>query len=86
MDARLLRVCHSGAALGSLGASYRTNNFVVAAPTAEMAQQIGDKAAEVLSPRPGPRWSGSEMPNWAQPCPITAQVADHLGAGGATSF
>jgi len=26
------------------------------------------------------------MPNWAQPCPITAQVGDHLGAGGATSF
>ena len=26
------------------------------------------------------------MPNWAQPCPITAQVGRHLGAGGATSF
>ena len=26
------------------------------------------------------------MPTWAGPCPITVQVGDHLGAGGATSF
>ncbi len=26
------------------------------------------------------------MPTWAEPCPITVQVGDHLGAGGATSF
>ena len=26
------------------------------------------------------------MPNWSQPCPITVQVGDQLGAGGATSF
>ena len=26
------------------------------------------------------------MPTWAEPCPITVQVGDHMGAGGATSF
>ena len=26
-------------------------------------------------------WLGQEMPNWSQPCPITAQVGDQLGAG-----
>ena len=26
------------------------------------------------------------MPNWAQPCMMTVQVAPHLGAGGATTF
>ena len=31
-------------------------------------------------------WLGKPMPNWSQPCPITVQVGDHLGAGGATSF
>src|SRR5205807_7799595 len=29
---------------------------------------------------------GHELPPWQSPCPITAHVADHLGAGGATSF
>jgi hypothetical protein len=85
MDARLLRLAIVVAACGSLGASYRTNNFIVTAPSAEMAQQIG-KAAEAYRRDLARDWLGQEMPNWAQPCPITAQVADHLGAGGATSF
>ena len=85
MDARLLRLAIVVAAFGSLGASYRTNNFIVTAPSAEMAQQIG-KAAEAYRRELARDWLGQEMPNWAQPCPITAQVGDHLGAGGATSF
>ena len=71
--------------MASLGASYRTDNFVVEAPTADMAEQIG-RAAEKYRRELAIDWLGKEMPNWAQPCPITAQVADHLGAGGATSF
>ena len=31
-------------------------------------------------------WLGAALPNWTQPCPIHAQVAPHLGAGGQTSF
>ena len=31
-------------------------------------------------------WLGRELPNWSRPCPIKAQVAPGLGAGGATSF
>ena len=30
--------------------------------------------------------SARRLPNWSQPCPIHAQVAPQLGAGGATSF
>ena len=85
MDAHLARCAVLAAALASLGASYRTNNFVVEAPTADMAQQIG-RAAEKYRRELAVEWLGKEMPNWAQPCPITTQVADHLGAGGATSF
>ena len=85
MDAHLLRCAVLVAAVSSLGASYRTNNFIVNAPTAEMAQQIG-QAAEKYRRDLAKDWLGPEMPNWAQPCPITAQVADNLGAGGATSF
>jgi hypothetical protein len=85
MDARLLRCAVLVAAFGSLGASYRTKNFIVSAPTPEMARQIGD-AAETFRCDLAKLWLGREMPNWAQPCPITAQVGDSLGAGGATSF
>ena len=31
-------------------------------------------------------WTGSPLPRWSRPCPIQAQVAPNLGAGGATSF
>jgi hypothetical protein len=85
MEAHLLRAACLVAALLSLGASYRTANFVVDAPTADAAQQIG-QAAERYRKELALDWLGHEMPNWAQPCPVTAQVADHLGAGGATSF
>ncbi len=85
MEAHLARVACLVAAFSSLGASYRTGNFVIDAPTGEMAQQIG-QAAERYRKDLALEWLGHEMPNWAQPCPITVQVGEHLGAGGATSF
>ena len=85
MDARLLRCAVLVAAFSSLGASYRTKNFVVSAPSPELAREIGD-AAETFRHDLAEEWLGQAMPNWAQPCPITAQVGPQLGAGGATSF
>jgi hypothetical protein len=85
MEAHFVRCAVLAAAVASLGASYRTNNFVVNAPTQQMAEQIG-QAAETYRRDLARDWLGHEMKNWAQPCPITAQVADGLGAGGATSF
>ena len=85
MDAHLARWVLVAAALSSLGAGYRTANFVVEAPTQQMSEQIG-KAAEKYRRELAIEWLGKEMPKWAQPCPITVQVAEHLGAGGATSF
>ena len=73
MDARLLRLAIVVAAFGSLGASYRTNNFIVTAPSAEMAQQIG-KAAETYRRDLAIEWLGQAMPNWSQPCVMTVQV------------
>ena len=70
---------------GTEAAGYRTANFIVEAPTDQLARTIGD-AAEQYRHTLAVEWTGSPLPRWSRPCPITAQVAPHLGAGGATSF
>ena len=49
-----------------------------------LARRIGD-AAEQYRHTLAIEWIGSPLPRWSRPCPITAQVAPHLGAGGATT-
>ena len=66
-------------------AGYRTTNFTVAAPSPQLAKEIGD-AAEQWRRELAIEWLGRELPAWGAPCPIKALVAPHLGAGGATSF
>jgi hypothetical protein len=93
MEARLLlpaRLLIAAAALSFSTATnaangYRTTNFVVSAPTPQLAKEIGD-AAEVWRKKLAIEWIGREMPPWSQSCPITARVAPRLGAGGATTF
>ncbi len=85
MEAPLLRIVILAASLSSVAASYRTTNFIVSASTPQLAQKIGD-AAESYRNELSQRWLGKTLPAWSSPCPITAQVAPHLGAGGATSF
>ena len=85
MEARIARAAVLVAALASVAAGHRTPNFVVEAPTPEIAQQVGTMA-EKFRHDLAVEWLGKPMPNWSQPCPITVQVGDHLGAGGATSF
>ena len=69
----------------ALAAGHRTANFVVEAPTEQLARRIGD-AAEQYRHDLAVEWTGTPLPRWTRPCPIQAQVAPHLGAGGATSF
>jgi hypothetical protein len=71
-------------ALASLGASYRTPNFVVEAPTYPIAQQIG-QYAEHYRKEKALLWLGQEMPQWPEPCPLRVTVSMN-GSGGATSF
>ena len=85
MDARIMRAAILTTVACCLGASYRTTNFVVQAPDARFAQQVGD-AAEMYRRDLAIEWLGHELPRWSQPCPITVLVGRHLGAGGATSF
>lgn len=70
--------------LPSLGASFRTVNFQVEAPTAAIAQQVG-QAAEHYRKEKAMQWLGHEMPAWPEPCPLKVKITLG-GAGGATSF
>lgn len=73
------------AASTGYAASARTQNFIVKAGTQELANEIAT-AAENFRRDLAIEWLGKELPNWEQPCPITAQVDPRHGAGGATSF
>jgi hypothetical protein len=68
----------------SMGAQYRTTNFVVFAPSPQVAQQVG-QYAETYRREKAIEWLGREMPQWPQPCPLYVQV-NMEGPSGATSF
>src|SRR4029078_494855 len=96
MEARFARVVPASTLLvwlcltplGSVAdasAGYKTTNFVVSAPTPQLAKEIGDQA-EVYRKQLAVEWLGKELPAWSKPCPITAQVQLNLGAGGETSI
>ncbi len=86
MEARLIRPALLAALLMvSMGASYRSANFIIETANPQMAARIS-QAAEQFRHDLAIEWLGQAMPNWAQPCIMTVQVAPHLGAGGATTF
>ena len=63
MEARLYSTTCVVAAVCLMGAAYRTTNFVVSAPTPELAKAIGD-AAEVYRGDLSQEWLGHELPDW----------------------
>jgi hypothetical protein len=67
-----------------MGATHRTTNFVVQAPTAQIAQQVG-QWAEHYRKEKALLWLGQEMPAWGQPCPLHVSVTMD-GPSGATTF
>jgi hypothetical protein len=85
MEARLTRAALLAAVLCSLGARYKTQNFIVTASTPQIAEQVG-QAAEQFRRELAIDWLGKELPNWAEPCPISVKTGPKMGAGGATSF
>ncbi len=65
-------------------ANFETTNFVVEAPTAELAKKFGEMAEKYRSEK-AMEWLGREMPPWPKRCPLQVQVT--MGsAGGATTF
>ena len=71
-------------ALCCVAASHRTRNFVVHAPTPEIAQQVALKA-EACRKTLALEWIGQEMHPWTQPCPIRVKIGQ-IGSGGQTNF
>ena len=71
-------------ALASMGAQFRTKNFVVEASTPQLAERFG-QWAEYYRKQKAIEWLGQEMPPWGQPCPLKITV-QYSGSGGATSF
>lgn len=91
MEARCCRLLLVLAALSVIaagrpnsGTTVRTRNFVVTAPTQEIAKQVAD-AAEVYRRDIAIEWLGQELLPWFAPCPIFVKVGQ-IGAGGATTF
>ena len=77
----LLIIC----ATASLGAGFRTPNFVITAPTEQIAKQVGE-AAEIYRKELAIDWTGQPLPgNWSSPCPIEVDVGE-MGARGETRF
>ncbi|MBM3993918.1 MAG: hypothetical protein FJ303_07175 [Planctomycetes bacterium] len=68
----------------SMGAEFRTPNFIVIAANPQVAQQIG-QWAEHYRKEKATLWLGREMPAWPQPCPLRVTVSMD-GPSGATEF
>lgn len=82
---RLVVLCLGGlCALPVSAATFRTRNFVVTAPTDDVAREVAE-AAEHFRLELAKEWLGTELPNWSRPCPVKVKVGQ-IGAGGATTF
>jgi hypothetical protein len=74
-----------GIAVAPSGAAeFTTDNFVVSAPTAELAKTFGNYAEKYREEK-AVEWLGREMPRWNRRCPLQVKIT--IGrTGGATTF
>ena len=84
MEALVIRLSLILTVMTTAGATYRTPNFIVTAPTAEIAKQCGE-TAEHFREELAMKWLGKKMPRWYKPCTLSVKVGQ-IGAGGATTF
>jgi hypothetical protein len=71
-------------ATACLAAVHRSPNFVVTAPTEEVARKVAE-AAETVRKDQAVLWLGKEMPAWQEPCSIRVTLTMNA-SGGATTF
>src|SRR5262245_44884250 len=72
------------AATAARGATHRSTNFAVEAPSAEAARKVAE-AAEGFRKASAVAWLGRELPPWPAPCPVRVRLTDGE-AGGLTTF
>ena len=65
-------------------ADFRTQNFIVMAPSHELAQAVGE-AAEAYRHDLAVHWLGTALPPWPSPCPIRV-IAGNMPAQGVTQY
>jgi len=65
-------------------ADFRTQNFIVMAPTDDLARAVGE-AAEAYRRDLSEHWLGRTLPPWPTPCPIRV-IAGNLPAQGMTQY
>jgi len=72
------------AAVNSMGAEFRTPNFIVINPDPQVCQLVG-QWAEHYRKEKATQWLGREMPTWPEPCPLRVSVSME-GPSGETEF
>ncbi len=65
--------------------TYRTPNFIVNAPTVEIARQVG-QAAEHNRKALAQLWLGKQLADWAEPCPVRVTIKESLGSASTFHF
>jgi hypothetical protein len=73
------------AASTTLAGNHRTQNFIVQAPSPQLAVAVGN-AAEKFRSDLAMYWTGSELPAWPRPCPIRVVAGPNLAAQGVTTY
>jgi len=66
-------------------ANFRTQNFIIQAPTPQLANAVG-MAAEKYRRDLAIHWLGSELAPWPTPCPIQVIAGPNLAAQGVTTY
>jgi len=95
MDAALFlhRVCRAvgSVALGcsllasAHAASFRTQNFIIQAPSPQLARAVGE-AAEKYRHDLAEYWLGQPLRPWPAPCPVRVAAGPRLAAQGVTTY
>ncbi|WP_345326929.1 hypothetical protein [Novipirellula rosea] len=74
-----------GIASSSNAANFRTQNFLIQAPDAHLAQAVGE-AAERYRNDLATYWLGAPLPPWPVPCPVRVVSGPRLAAQGVTTY
>ncbi len=68
----------------AIAANYRTQNFLIQAPTPDLARAVGE-AAEAYRRDLAVHWLGNPIPPWPTPCPVRV-IAGNMPAQGVTTY